>query len=72
MVHQRVFELFTLYFPNYSNENAEVWFANGKNSIRVRLKDKRELIFTYSGQDNWKLETMKSFLGSREEKNNAK
>lgn len=65
MVHQEVFKLFDLYFPEYNKEKAEVWFANGKNSIRIRLKNKQELIFTYNGKDDWKLETVKSFLDGK-------
>lgn len=65
MVHQEVFKLFDLYFPEYSKEKAEAWFANGKNSIRIRLKNKQELIFTYNGKDDWKLETVKSFLAGK-------
>lgn len=65
MVHQKVFEVFDAYFPNYSGENAEAWFANGKNSIRVRLKNQQELVFTYQGKSGWKLETVKCFLDSK-------
>lgn len=65
MAHGDVYKCFKLYFPQFADGNAEMWFPNGKDSIRVRMKDKREVIFTCGGKDNWKLETMKSFINGR-------
>ena len=62
MVHQEVFKWFTLYFPDYAKERIECWFPNGKNSIRLRQTNKQEFIFTYNGKNNWRFETIKSFL----------
>lgn len=39
----------------------ELWFPNGKGSVRVRLKDRSELIFTYNDSKRWRLETIESF-----------
>ena len=69
MVHQEVFKLFNLYFPNYSGENAEAWFANGENSIRVRLRNKQELIFTIKETPTGNLKRSKAFSIVRKEKN---
>ncbi len=57
-----VFKLFELYFPQYSGKSFAAWFPNGRNSIRVRQTDGREFVFTYGGKDDWKFETVKSFL----------
>ena len=40
------------------------WFPNGKNSVRIRFKDRRcvEIVFTYRNNENWRLETVKQYL----------
>ena len=38
------------------------WFPNGKNSIRVRLRESGDLIFTYISKKKWRLETVDSYL----------
>ncbi len=62
MSHNEVYKWFERYFPLYAGENISVWFANGKNSIRVRQTNGQEFIFTYNGKDDWRFETVKSFL----------
>ena len=68
MVHEEVFKWFELYFPDYAKERVECWFPNGKNSIRLRQTNKQEFIFTYNGKNNWRFETLKSFLDGKKEK----
>lgn len=62
MAHSDVFKWFELYFPQYSGEKVAVWFPNGRNSVRIRQTNGEEFIFTYGGKDDWKFETVKSFL----------
>ena len=62
MVHKEVYKWFELYFPLYAGGNVEVWFSNGKNSVRIRQKNGQEFIFSYNGKDDWKFETRKSFI----------
>lgn len=62
MSHNEVYKWFELYFPQYSGDKVEVWFPNGKNSIRIRQKNKQEFIFTYNRATDWKFETITSFL----------
>lgn len=57
-----VYKYFELYFPDFSGDKVDVWFQNGKNSIRVRQKNRQEFIFTYNDKDNWKFETVESFM----------
>lgn len=48
------------------------WFPNGKNSVRIRLKEKsmlpfmigkgEDLIFTAESRNEWRLETMESWI----------
>ena len=41
MVHNDVYKWFALYFPDYAGNHVECWFPNGKNSIRIRQKNKQ-------------------------------
>lgn len=43
-------------------EHLKEWFPNGRNSIRVRLDTGKEFIFTYNSSDDWKIESVGSFL----------
>lgn len=61
MVHKDVYKIFISHFPKESGK-VEMWFPNGKNSVRVRMTDKRELVFTYNGPNDWFLETVNSFI----------
>lgn len=65
MAHGDVYKWFELYFPQYAGENIEIWFPNDRNSIRVRQTNKQEFIFTYNGKDDWRFETIKSFIKGR-------
>lgn len=52
-------------------DEIEDWFPNGNNSVRIRLKKgvalpfdipKVDLIFTAKSRENWKLETVDSWV----------
>lgn len=60
MTHDSVYNAYKTMFPTYIHYTS-IWFQNGKNSIRVRVSG-RDLIFTYNNADDWKLETVDSFL----------
>lgn len=62
MLHKQIYNWFELYFPDYSGEKVVTWFPNGKDSIRVRHENGQEFIFTYHGIQDWKLETVESFI----------
>ena len=62
MAHVDVFKMFESYFSNYAGDNVETWFMNGKNCIRIRLKDKRQFIFTFNDSKDWKLESAERYL----------
>lgn len=68
MAHGDVYKWFELYFPQYAGEKTEVWFPNGKNSICVRQTNKQEFVFTCNGKDDWRFETVKSFINGGKEK----
>lgn len=62
MSHSDVMKWFEKIFPDYSGDRIDMWFPNGRNSIRIRQINGQEFIFTYHGQKEWKLETITSFL----------
>ena len=61
MTRKDVFEAFKD-IAHISDERIDTWFPNGRNSVRVRLKTKQELIFTYHTKNYWRLETKGAFL----------
>lgn len=62
MTHNQIDKFFRSLFPAYYN-SVEVWFPNGKNSIRVRLRGlPDEFIFTYINDKEWKFETVGNYL----------
>lgn len=63
MTHANILDYFKKVLP-YKAENISVWYPNGKNSIRVRMTDGRELIFTMTGKYDWTLETLNHFMQS--------
>lgn len=62
MNHEEIFKYFILYFPDYGWNKLETWFPNGKNSIRIRLKNNQDFIFTYFDMDRFTFETLDNFL----------
>lgn len=66
MPNKELFILFVKMFPLYSDD-IDVWFPNGKDSIRIRMKNCSELIFTYRNVREWRLETIKNFLKNKGE-----
>lgn len=47
----------------YTDEEVVFYIHNGYRSIRIRLDDEySELVFTYTSDTEWRLETMDSYL----------
>lgn len=61
MLQQEVYDVFKRYFP-HTVKHVECWFPNGRNSIRIRLKNHHDFIFTYNGKDDWNFETVNCFI----------
>lgn len=61
MAHTEVFKKFKVYFPNYADQS-EAWYPCGKNTVRIRLKNKAELIFMLKNDREWRLETINIFI----------
>lgn len=60
--HKEILKRLKEIFPEIVSETMVGWFPNGKNSIRYRNIHDEDFIFTYHSSENWKLETVKSFL----------
>lgn len=63
MSQKEVFNKFKLYFPKFADAS-EMWFPNGKNSVRVRLNNRKEVVFTFNSELDWRFETVESFMKS--------
>ena len=67
MTHREIYGWFRVYFELY-DKHVDIWFPNGKHSIRVRQANGQEFIFTYNGKEDWRFETLDSFLKSIDKK----
>ena len=61
MTHRDILLKFRELFSAHLHD-IDVWFPNGKGSVRVRLITKQELVFTYHNEKHWSLETVDMFL----------
>lgn len=68
MTHNDVYKKFASFFPDYASD-VDLWFPNGKNSVRIRSKGRAEFVkglpeyvFTYNGDFEWSFETIKNHL----------
>ena len=73
MSHSDVYKLFELHMPSYAGDRVEIWFPNGRNSIRVRMRSREEFIFTFNNPKDWRFETIDSYIANfRKENNNVR
>ena len=61
MIHKDVYKKFEEYFPSYASKS-DVWFPAGKNRIRIRMKNKKEYVFQYDGENNMEFKTINRFI----------
>lgn len=62
MSHNEIYQMFTLYFPDYAKDRVKEWFPNGQNSVRIRQKNEQEFVFTYLSKTDWRFETIDSYI----------
>ena len=67
MFHKEVLERFKT-ICGVDDECIKEWFPNGKNSVRVVLKNDYQLILTYNSVKDWRLETRASYENRLSEK----
>ena len=46
----------------FQSQHVIQWFPNGHNSIRVRLTNNEDFIFTYNSDKDWCYETVDSYI----------
>lgn len=63
MTHNLIFECFELHLRPQARNVVE-WFPNGKNSIRVRLTNGQDYIFTYINESEWSFETVDRYIST--------
>lgn len=61
MKHEDVYKQFIKQFPEIAKVIKE-WFPNGRNSVRVRLKNGSDFIFTFFTLNDWCYETLDSYI----------
>ena len=61
MTHPQILNQFKEFFPD-TMPFVATWFPNGKNSIRLRLVDGSEYVFTFKNSNVFRFETLDSFL----------
>lgn len=61
MNHKEVYKALERHLPSFFSQTS-IYFPNGKNSIRIRLKDGNEFVFSFNNDDIWKLETRDQHL----------
>lgn len=61
MKHDLILYYFKKHMPAEAKDIIQ-WFPNGLNSIRVRLSNKEEFIFTYDSEKRWCYETVDSYI----------
>ena len=52
-----IFEKFKKVYPVWPDD-VERFLTIGANAIQVRLKNRKELVFTYFSSNKWKIESM--------------
>ena len=62
MTQNQIHELFVNNFSQFIIGEIREWFPNGKNSIRVRMGDNRDYVFTYNDPNSWCFETVENFI----------
>ena len=66
MTHIDIYKKFLKICP-IIEDTIECWFQNGKNSIRVRMKNKKEIVFTVYSSNKWKIESMDLHISEMKE-----
>lgn len=61
MNHDIIFYYFNIHMA-FQSQHVIQWFPNGHNSIRVRLTNNEDFIFTYNSDKDWCYETVDSYI----------
>lgn len=58
MNHKRIYEYFSKNVPDYA-DRTKLYIKNKNNSIKLKLLNGEEYVFTINGKNNWKLERIR-------------
>lgn len=61
MTHSKVYEIYERLLPFYAKKTKE-YFQCGRNTIRVRMNDKEEFVFSYDNSRSWSFDTLDRYL----------
>lgn len=61
MKHEEVYKQFRKLFPEIAAHVGD-WFPNGRNSVRIRIRQGTDFIFNYRDNYTWNLETVDSYI----------
>ena len=67
MNHNSIFGAFKIKLPKYADA-VDIWFPNGKGSIRIRLIDRQEYVFSFVSDKEWIFETVDCHLNRMKKK----
>lgn len=63
MSHEDIYKMFERSF-DHMVKDVQRWEPSGANSVRIRLRNGNEYVFSFRGTDDWSLETTKSWRRS--------
>ena len=70
MSHTDIYGIFAKVFPMFADK-VNIYFPNGKNSIRIRLNDvEQDFVFTFVNGREWRFETVDVFIKNTLKKEN--
>lgn len=61
MKHDLILNWFKIFFTEFSKA-IESWSPQGANSIRIRMINRQEVVFTFYSQEDWRYESVNSFI----------
>ena len=63
MHHKTVLQIFSKILPELAKQIDQHW-PNGRNSVRIKLRNGTQVVFTVLERDLWRLESLHSFIRS--------
>lgn len=71
MTPSDIFNKFLRAYP-VSYDEVVSYLVMGPKTIRVRLKNRKELVFTYFSSNKWRIDSMDLYLSENKSKNKIK
>lgn len=68
MTPSDIFNKFLRVYP-VSYDEVVTYLVKGPKTIQVKLKNKKELVFTYFSSNKWRIDSMDLYLSDKKSKN---